>query len=463
MQIGMRYRRADAAAKANDRFWHEVEGRPIDEVRTIQDRKLVEQMAYLKAFSPFYQDKFRRAGVSFDDIRTVGDLKKLPFTTKSEIRESLSAERPFGRHRAAPLCDIIQMQASSGTTGSPSYIALTESDAEMWHEMSARCFFANGVRPGDMVLHAFSLAKGFVGGIPVLQALQYMGAIDVPVGADGGVDRLLRACADTRPRCIVGAPNFVLHLGEKAEEILGVPASTLGVKHVVVGGEPGGGIPAIRSKIERLWGAKCKEMLGGTDLGVTYWAECDQQSGMHMVNMDYVITELLDPDTGEIIEWEEGAKGEMVYTAIGRRASPVARFRSGDYIEVLGTRCSCGRTGAKIRCTGRTDDMLIVRGANVFPSAISSIVNELVPETNGVMRIVADFQGHTTQEALKIIVERGPGRVPAEDAALKRLVEQRLRDALVFRADVRIVAADTFEKPSVAKVAFTLKEYPDLP
>ena len=463
MEFGMRFRRTDAGTKVNARFWHEVEGVPLDEVRKIQERKLVEQMAYLKANSPFYRDKFAAAGIDLNEICTIEDLQKLPFTYKTEIRESLTAEPPFGRHRAAPMADIIQMQASSGTTGNPSYVALTESDAEMWHEMSARCFFANGVRPGDMVLHAFSLAKGFVGGIPLAQGLQYMGAIDVPIGADGGVDRLLRACADMRPRCVVGAPNFVIHLAEKAKEVLGTPASELGVERVVVGGEPGGGIPAIRAKIEKLWGAKCTEMLGGTDLGVTYWGECDQQSGMHMVNMDYIITELLDPDTGQILAWEDGAKGEMIYTALGRRASPLVRFRSGDFIEVLGTTCSCGRTGPKIRCTGRTDDMLIVRGANVFPSAINSIVNEMVPETNGVMRVVADFEGHTTQKALKIILERGPSRSPDGDADLKKRIEQRLRDALVFKADVRIVDADTFEKPGAAKVAFTLRKYPNLP
>lgn len=462
MQYNMRFRRPDAAGKAKDRFWHEIEGAPLDEVGRVQEQRLTEQMAYLKASSPFYQEKFANAGVDFDEIRTVEDLQRLPYTYKSEIRESLAADPPFGRHRAAPMADIIQMQASSGTTGSPSYVALTESDVEMWHEMSARCFFAGGIRPGDLALHAFSLAKGFVGGIPIMQALQFMGAIDVPVGADGGVDRLLRACADMRPRCVVGAPNFVLHLAERAPDILGRAADTLGVERVVVGGEPGGGIPAIRAKIEAAWGAKCCELLGGTDLGVTYWAECDEQSGMHMVSMDYVLTELLDPETGEIIAWEDGAAGELIYTALGRQASPLVRFRSGDFVEVLGTSCSCGRTGPKIRCVGRTDDMLIVRGANVFPSAINSIVNEMMPETNGVMRVVADFEGHTTQSALKVIVERGPARSFEGDADLKKLVEQRLRDALVFKADVRIVDPDTFEKPGAAKVAFTLREYPDL-
>jgi len=462
MNNAIRYRRADAFDRASAPSWDPIEIAPLDKVRAEQEAGLVAQMGYLKGHSVFYQQKYAEAGVDFDDIKTIEDLQKLPYTVKTEIRESLAAQPPFGLHLAADQQDVIQMQASSGTTGSPAYVALTQSDAEMWHEMTARCFFANGVRPGDFALHAFALAKGFVGGIPVVQALQYMGALDVPVGADGGVDRLLRALADTRPRCIVGAPNFVIHLAEKAREILGVDATELGVERIIVGGEPGGGIPVIRDRIEELWGAKCCEMLGGTDLGVAYWAECDEQSGMHMVCMDHIITELLDPETGDIIPFTDGAKGEMIYTAIGRQASPLVRFRSGDYIEVLGTSCSCGRTGPKIRCIGRTDDMLIVRGANVFPSAINSVVGEMVPETNGVMRIVADFVGHTTQGALKIIVERGPDRPVDGDADLKSLIETRLRNALVFKADVTIVPAETFEKPGAAKVAFVLREFPNL-
>lgn len=463
MEYDMRYRRADASDKTAAPCWNAVEMMPTNQIRALQDEKLRAQMAWLKDRSSFYQRKFAAAGVEFDAIKGISDLQKLPYTVKSEIRESLAAEPPFGLHLAADRHDVIQMQASSGTTGSPSYVALTQRDAESWHEMTARCFFANGIRPGDMVLHAFSMAKGFVGGIPVMQAVQYMGAVDVPVGADGGVDRLLRACADLRPRCIVGAPNFVLHLAEKAPEIIGMQAHALGVERIIVGGEPGGGIPAIRARVEELWGAKCCEMLGGTDLGVAYWAECEHQAGMHMVSMDHIITELLDVDSGEIIPFTTGARGEMVYTALGRQASPLVRFRSGDYIEVRGTECSCGRTGPRIRCVGRTDDMLIVRGANVFPSAIQSIIAEMTPETNAVMRVVADFDGHTTQDALKVIVERGEDQNPQNDAALKAKIEARLRAALVFKADVHITPTHTFDKPGTAKVALTLKEFPKLP
>jgi len=463
MEFGMQFRRTDALGKIGKNCWHEVECASAENVRGVQEKKLVEQMIWLKKRSTFYQKKFADADVSFDEIKTITDLQKIPYTVKTELRDSLVAQRPFGQHLASDLADVIQMQASSGTTGSPAYIALTESDAEQWHEMSARCFFASGINPGDLVLHAFSLAKGFVGGIPVVQALQYMGAIDIPIGADGGADRLLRVAADLRPRCIVGAPNFILHLAERAPELIGMEAKELGVKRVIVGGEPGGGIRAIRERIEELWGAKCCEILGGTDFGVTYWAECDDQSGMHMVSPDNIIVELLDTETDKIIPFKNGVRGELIYTALGRQASPLVRFRSGDHVDVLGTECSCGRTGPKIRCVGRTDDMLIVRGANVFPSAIQSIIADMAPRTNAVMRVFADFSGHTTQGALKIFVERGPLLSTRDDHTLKNEIETKLRNSLVFKADVEIVDSGSFEKPGVKKVSLTLRSASELP
>ncbi|MDP6344049.1 MAG: phenylacetate--CoA ligase family protein [Alphaproteobacteria bacterium] len=460
-ELSIRYRRADAKARGNEPWWHPVEGTGRDQVRALQDQKLREQMAYLQERSAFYQRKYQAAGIAFSDIRSVDDLAGVPFTVKQELRDSLAEAPPYGLHQAADLADIVQMQASSGTTGNPSYVALTESDAEMWQDLTARTLFSCGVRPGDLVLHGFGMGKGFVGGLPVFQAIQYMGAIDIPVGADGGVDRLLRAADDLRPRCVVGAPNFLIHVAEMAPEVLGKPASELGVERVVVGGEPGGGIPAIRNHLQEIWGAKCCELLGGTDLAVAYWGECDDQSGMHDICGDHIIVELLDPETDAVLAWEKGARGELIYTAIGRQASPLVRFRSGDHVEVLDTDCACGRTGPKIRCFGRTDDMLIVRGVNVFPSAIQDLVLAMQPQTNGVMRVLADFEGHTTQGNLKVLVERGPGRDAADDDALQASVEQHLRNALAFKAAVTIVPTDRFEKPGVQKVALTLRETPD--
>jgi len=456
----MSYRRSNAFEKIGASCYHPIEQASKDEIVRIQEEKLREQMTYLSKYSKLYQQKFEQAGLKFDDIKTLKDLEKVPFTVKQDLRDSLQAAPPFGLHQSAPLSEIVQMQASSGTTGSPAYIALTESDILMWNELSARGFFANGINPGDFVLHGFSMSKGFVGGIPCMQAVQYMGAIDVPVGADGGVDRMLRACADIKPRAVIGAPNFLLHVASMAPDILGKRANELGVEILAVGGEPGGGIPAIRESLEELWGARVCEMMGGTDLGVIYWGECYEQDGMHMICQDYIIVELIDPETEQVIPFEKGATGELIYTAIGRQASPVIRFKSGDHIVVTGTECGCGRTGPKIRCFGRTDDMLIVRGINVFPSAIQDLVLQMQPDTNGVMRVWADFEGHTTQANLKVLVERGVGRSKDQDQELIAHVEQTIRNALSFKANVIVIDANSFEKPGAAKVALTLRERP---
>jgi len=456
------YRKEGVYSKREAACFHPIETADPGAVSKLQEQRLQEQLRYLRDNSHFYQNKFREAELRFEDIRSIADLARVPFTLKQELRDSLQASPPFGHHRAAALADIIQMQASSGTTGSPSYVALTEADARTWQESQARGLFACGVRPGDFSLHAFSMSKGFVGGIPVFQALQYMGAIDIPIGADGGVERLLTACHNLRPRVVIGAPNFLVYLAEAAQEIRRHPATVFGVERLVVGGEPGGGIPAIREKLSSLWGAKVCELMGGTDLGCIFWGECDQQLGMHMVAPDYVLVELIDPKSGAVLKMDEGARGELVYTALGRQASPLLRFRSGDHVVVTGTSCPCGRTGPMIRCFGRTDDMLIVRGINVFPSAIQDIIGSMQPETTGVMRVLADFEGHTTQQNLKVYVERGFACPPGALQELKARVEARIRSALAVKVDARIVAPDSFEKPGVAKVALVLRQPPEI-
>lgn len=430
-------------------------------LRALQERRLRSQLAYLDRNSQFYRRRFAEEAIAVDGIAGIADLSRIAFTTKQDLRDSLARVRPLGEHLAARLEDVVQIQASSGTTGSPSYVGLTERDVLSWQEMTARALFACGIRPGDLVLHTFSLAKGFVGGVPMFQAVQYLGAVDIPIGADGGVDRLLVAARDLRPRCIIGTPNFLLYLAEIARDAIGVDAADLGVERLVVGGEPGGGIPAIREALEARWNATCCELLGGTDLGCTYWAESDSKIGMHMVGADHILAELIDPATGAALDFAEGEQGELVYSALDREASPVLRFRSGDHVVVTSAGGADGRPGPTIRCIGRTDDMLIVRGVNLFPSSVQEVVAAM-PDTNGVVRLVADFEGHSTQDNLKLLVERAPGRTTQEDAALKRAVEDRVRNTLAVKADVRIVPADFFAKPGVQKVALTLRAMPDL-
>lgn len=440
----------------------DIEQVPWEDIQARQAVLLQQQLAYLAQHSDFYRDKLARAGVDASSIRTLTDLGRVPFTYKQELRDSLKAAPLLGLHRAAAMRDIVQIQASSGTTGSPAYVGLTQADRTSWAEVTARGLYASGIREHDLVLHAFSMSKGFVGGVPIYQGVERIGALDIPIGADGGADRLLIAARDARPRCVIGTPNFLLYLASIAPEIIGMPATALGVERLIVGGEPGGGNPAIREALERAWGATCCEVMGGTDLGCVYWAEADDQRGMYFVAPDYILTELIDPETARPLPWQEGATGELVYTSLQRQASPVLRFRSGDHVTVTAMGGPHGRTTPAIRCFGRTDDMLIVRGINIFPSAVQDIVSSLAPQVSGVVRVLADFDGHTTQGNLKLLVERAAGQEPASDAAVARQVEARVRNALAVKAEVRMVKNSFFDAPGAQKTTLTLRQMPDL-
>ena len=443
-----------------------VETLPWPALQAHQHTLLAPQLSYLQRHSTFYQRQWAEQGVSIDAIRTVDDLQRLPFTTKQALRDSLAAAPLLGLHRAADEADIVQIQASSGTTGSPAYVGLTASDQAHWAEMTARGLHAGGMRRGDRVLHGFSMSKGFVGGIPIYQGVSRTGAVDIPIGADGGADRLLIAARDARPRCVVGTPNFLLYLASIAPEVVGRPATELGVQRLIVGGEPGGGIAAIREGLQQQWGAMCCEVMGGTDLGCVYWAESDDQRGMYFVAPDHILVELIDPASGEVLPWREGATGELVYTSLQRQASPVLRFRSGDHVVVTAVGGPGGRTTPAIRCFGRTDDMLIVRGINLFPSAVQDVVSGLKPLVGGVMRILADFEGHTTQGNLRLLVERAPGMAADTDTdtdtdvCVAAQVEQHIRATLAVKAEVRMVRHGFFDAPGAQKVALTLRSLP---
>ncbi|MEJ2890334.1 phenylacetate--CoA ligase family protein [Actinomycetospora aeridis] len=442
-----------AGRPASGSHWSWAEVLPADHARQVQDERLREQIAHLAAHSTFYRAKFDENGVDPARVRTVGDLADLPFTEKQELRDSLAAAPPLGHHLAADPADVVQIQASSGTTGSPSYVGLTADDVITWCELGARALYANGFRPGDRLLHAFGMSKGFVGGLPVVQILQHMGIVDIPIGAEAGVERLLRVQADQRPEAVIGTPYFLTHLAEQAPAVLGREAHDLGVRSISVGGEPGGGLSAVREKLEGLWGATVREMLGGTDIACTYWGECEAADGMHFLSPDLMVAELIDPADGTVLDPVAGAEGELVYTALRRQASPLLRFRTRDQVVVTGTDCACGRTGYKVRCVGRTDDMLIVRGINVFPSAIRDLVGGMAPSTTGEMRIRPDFDGHSTQRPLPVVVEHAADLPAERHGELRASIESTIRSALNVKTAVDLVPEGTLKRPDHVKVA----------
>jgi phenylacetate-CoA ligase len=438
---------------------HPVESLRPDQLAKLQSDLLRVQVAYLHLRSPFYRAKLTEAGIGPDDIRGVSDLTKLPFTFKDEIRRSLEARHPLGDHLAADPAELVQFHASSGTTGRPSYVALTRADLADWTEIIRRSFWTVGFRPGDRVLQAFGMSRCWVGGLPLVQGLEALGASQIPAGAEPGARWLLNLIVDLEPNALAGTPGFVTYLGEQSEEVLGRPARDLAIRKIYVGGEPGGGIPSFRSHAEDLWGAEIREVMGGTDLCPVLWAECEDRTGMHFIAADSVAVEIVSLEDQSPLPIETGTVGELVYTHLKRQATPVVRFRHADIVEVTGTVCACGRTSPKVRCFGRTDDMIIVRGINVYPSAIQDIVASMRPDTTGAVKVVKESALHSTSKPLRIRVERGHLVRPADEPLLARRVEGAVYDVFRVRTQVEIVPPDTFPKPGREKVSLVEKSY----
>ncbi|WGY01655.1 hypothetical protein QI633_24355 [Nocardioides sp. QY071] len=431
----------------------EIETWDLPRLREHESSMLRRQLAHVQENSLFYREKMADAGVDLASVRTVADLRRVPFTDKEELRRSLADHPPLGAHLAVQAADLAQIQATSGTSGTPSYFGLTQHDLGVWGAAGARAFYAAGARPGDLVLHGWGMSKGFAGGVPAVRVLQQLGCVVIPIGGEAGAERLLTVAASLAPKMFCTGPNFALHAGRIAEQVLGRPASTLGVERIVVGGEPGGGVPEIRSQIEALWGATSCETLGNSDVVPMVFGECLERDGMHFIAQGLVHIELIDPATGEDVPLETGAHGELVMTALDREASPLLRFRTRDHLEVLATTCACGRVGPKVRCVGRTDDMLIVRGVNVWPSAIREIAVSFQPRLTGNMRVIADFPGHSTKQRLHVRMEHGQHVSPDDLALLAEEVERRITQVLAFRPRLELVPVGVLPEAGVNKTA----------
>ena len=435
-----------------------IEGMTSADIRNIQNKRLATQLTYLWDHSAFYQDKLAGAGLDRSSVTTVDDLAGVPFTVKDEMRGSIANNPPLGAHLAAALVDVVQFHASTGTTGRPSYVGLTARDRANWAEITRRTFWAQGFRPGDRIIHGMGMSRCWVGGLPVVQGAEALGAGFIAAGAEPGTVWLLNAISDLEPIGLVATPNFAVYLGEQAEEVLGIPAEHLSIERMYVGGEPGGGIPELRRHAQALWGAEMREVMGGTDLSPVLWSECDDQSGMHFVAHEFVYWELVDTD-GEPVAIETGATGELAYSHLDRDANPVLRFRHGDIVEVLDVECPCGRTSPKIRCFGRTDDLLIIKGVNFYPTALQDIVLGMRPRTSGTVRIIKEEPDYTWPGPLKVKVERGESQTPEGDQEMASNLTQAISDMCRVRATVEVVPFRTYPPPGREKVRLIEKAY----
>jgi phenylacetate-CoA ligase len=391
-------------------------------------------MRYLFERSAFHRAKLRHAGFAGADA--AGDLDRiaqLPFTEKDEIRASQAAEPPLGSHRAAPPESIVRIYSTSGTTGEPCYMPLTAKDLAVWIEISSRAYTATGLRRGQRMASTYN-AGPFVAGA-ALDAFGNIGACHIPVGT-GNTERLARALQVIRPEALVCTPSYAQYLAEWLRARAIDPAS-LGLRRISVAGEPGGGEPAFRAAIEAAFGAKVCEAMGIGDISISLWGECEHQQGMHFCGGDFVHVELIDPASGEALPLEDGAEGELVYTALQREAAPALRFRSRDHVVIWIAPCACGRRTIRTRCIGRTDDMLIVRGVNLFPTAIRDVVAGFRPEVSGALLVKPAAPGTRQEPPLPLDVELGEDVAARDDLAER--IEAAIRAKLVATTRVTLV------------------------
>ena len=414
----------------------EVEARPWDEQLALDDESYRAQLRYLLERSPFYRAKLAGA----DPDGGLAGLATLPLTQKDELRASRTRENPIGEHLCAERSELVRIYSTSGTTGTPSYVPLTAGDLDNWVTGSARSYAASGIAAGQRIVSTYD-AGPFVAGA-ALASFERIGLSHIPVGT-GHTARLMRAVELLRPEAVVLTPSYAAHLVEwAAERDFDLRGSS--VERVLVAGEPGGGEPGFREQLESGWGARVTEAMGIGDIGVSLWGECEEQDGMHLGARGFVHPELIEPESGQALPLEDGAAGELVLTHLRHRAAPLLRFRTRDHVRIRMSPCPCGRTGPRVRCVGRTDEMLIVRGVNVFPSAVREVVSSFAPRVSGYVLVRPRADGVKQEPPLPVAVELARGA--EADDELADAIRVRVREVLVVQTAVELVAWGSLQR-----------------
>lgn len=374
-------------------IWNpQVECAPVADRRALQLARLQDTVARLYARVPFYRDKLAAAKLRPEDVRSLADLARLPFTRKDELRQTY----PYGL-LACPREDVVEIHTSSGTTGTPVVGAYTAADLKLWSEVMARTLAMAGCTAADTVQNAYGYGL-FTGGLGVHYGARRIGANLLPVSS-GNTRRQLMVMRDFGTTLLTCTPSYALFLAEAAREE-GFELRDLPLKAGCFGAEPWS--ETMRDEIETKLGLRAHDIYGLTELiGPGVAAECAYRDGLHF-NEDYFYPEIVDPDSGEVLP--EGTKGELVITSLGREGSPLLRYRTRDITYLMREPCACGRTTTRIhRLLGRTDDMLIVRGVNCFPSQIENVLLR-IEGTQPHYQIVID-RGATHLDEIEIQVE----------------------------------------------------------
>lgn len=433
-----------SATSAHRPYWDmEVEpllGTPA--LRDLQWAKLQNLLARLYEDKPFWRARMDASGARPQDLKSLEDFsRRMPIMDKAQRRQLLAdcggdVIRAVDESIAVPVDQVVLMAATSGTSGEPTPYPHTERDNALNAEIFARLIWRTGLRPGDRVVHAFGLSM-WLAGVPYVQRMQKSGICMLPVGAEGGSERILRFAQQFQATALFATPSLVEHLIEKAPELLGAPVADLGIKTILCAGEPGAGIPEVRRRIESAYGAKLFDH--GSGCGVS----CDhaEYQGMHHVADDMIIYELVDPDTHEPIPFEHGAVGLGVQTSLEAEGMLWMRETFGDIIQVFTDPCPCGMSGFRYKVVGRSDDMLKVKGVMVYPAAIDGVITGFAPQVTGEFRIVLDNPPPRVVPPLVLRVEQGEHMSADQLPALARAIEERMRAKLKISPRIEWVPA----------------------
>ncbi len=395
-------------------YQKEIETMPIEEIKKLQSEKLVRQVKHVYENVEYYRNLMDEKGVKPEDIKGIEDLHKLPFLTKSDLRDAY----PYGL-LATPLKDCVRIHSTSGTTGKRVVAFYTQKDIDLWDDCCARAIVAAGGTKEDVCQVAYGYGL-FTGGFGLNGGSQKVGCLTLPMSS-GNTERQIQFMMDLKATILCCTPSYAAYIGESLSE-QGYTPDKIPLKAGIFGAEPW--TQEMRRQIENTLGIKAYDIYGLTEStgpGVAF--ECSEQTGMH-INEDHFLAEIIDPDTGEVLP--EGEKGELVFTSLDKEAFPLLRYRTRDICVLSRKKCSCGRTLIKMaKPMGRSDDMLIIRGVNVFPSQIEAVLLKEGYQPN--YQIIVDRVGNN--DTFDINVEMSPEHFSDTVSGVTSL-EKQLSDAM---------------------------------
>jgi phenylacetate-CoA ligase len=427
-------------------FDERIETTGRDEIQLLQFKKLRALLEKVYASNPFYRNKYGRMGIQSEHIRSMEDLSKLPFLTKKELEQDQENHPFFGTNLTEPLENYVQYHQTSGTTGKPLKLLDTKESWDWRGRVACYILKGAGVKRGDRILFPFNFGP-YTAFWVIYEGAYKIGALIIPTGGWNSIQRL-ESIIENRATVIPTTPTYALALARAAEEN-GIDLASSAVRSLLLTGEPGGLIPHIRAKLERTWNARCFDYIGLTEVG-TWGFQCTEEpNGVHILESEF-IAEILDPQTGSPVP--EGEVGELILTNLGKSCMPAIRYRTGDLVKVKKGLCPCGRTFRVLEggVLGRKDEMVVIRGVNVFPNALANLVEKNIEP--GEDYLIEIFEEKGVNE-IRIKIE-------INEVGRKESLQNSIRDEIKRRLNLR-VEVEAVPIGTLPKFEFKVKRFLD--